>query len=638
MFVSYSHADETAVYREIRRLQDRGIRVWYDATGISAGAEWNDEIAGAIRDASEFLYFISPASVDSEHCRRELSFAQSLDRRIVVVHLEETEIPDGLRLSLENRQAILRYRLEPAVYEDMLLKALAGDYRKGAGQAGLTQGNPGDRSAGYRYSAAAMLIVVIAVALAVWFLRQDSVPDSDGQQSIAVLPFVDLSPGSDQQHFGDGIAEEILDELTGLDGLRVVARTSSFAFREDGQDLRSIARTLGVSTILEGSIRRSGDRVRITAQLINAQDGFHLWSETYERELTDIFAIQDDIAVAVAGALGVTLGVGDVNAYRGAGTASVDAYEALLQARDTSRSETIRLLKRAVEIDPDYAAAWAMLGQTSAATMWFSPPEEAPRIIDEAIGYLLKAVQLESNSAYAYSLLGTVNYARMDWISSEEYFQQSLSISSDDEALRNYGNMLMRAGRSVEAINAYESTSLPADFLPLNAYVAMSVLDVEVLDQITPPPLRSYLEFIIALNNDDRPGVVRGVESLPRSGVAWTEFSRALLRDFSEPQKVLATLRTTLDNANALWPAKYNDIALIAAYLGDPELALDAIGREFRLTTVRLFTLWYPVMREVRQRPDFKQLMTDINLPEYWRTYGWTDHCRPMGELDFECG
>ncbi len=637
VFVSYSHADEVTVYQEIRHLQDQGVRVWYDATGISAGAEWNDEIAGAIRDASDFLYFISPASVASEHCRRELSFAQSLDRRIVVVHLEETEVPDGLRLSLENRQAIMRYRLEPDIYEGMLLKALEGNHPGDAGPAGLIQQGPGARSPGHRLSIAAVVLAVAAAVLTVWLLRGEPSPDVTRSQSIAVLPFVDLSPGSDQQHFGDGIAEEILDELTGLNGLHVVARTSSFAFRDDQQDLRDIAAALGVTTILEGSIRRSGDRVRITAQLINAEDGFHLWSQTYERELTDIFAIQDEIAVAVAGALGVTLGVGDVNAYSGAGTSSVEAYEAFLQARDASSTERIRLLKRAVEIDPDYAAAWAMLGQSTAATMWNSLPEKAPAIIDEAIGYLLKAVQLESNSAYAYSLLGTVNYARMDWNRSEEYFQRSLSISSDDEALRNYGNMLMRAGRSVAAISAYEATDLPTDFLPLSAYLAMRDLDPGDVDRIEPLPLRSYLEFIVALNSDDSPGVIRTISGLPRTGVAWAEFSRAVLRDLSEPHKVLAVLRTTLNDANAIWPSKYNDIALIAAYLGDPELALEAVAREFRLTTIRLFTAWYPVMREVRALPGFRELMVEINLPEYWRSHGWTDHCRPIGELDFEC-
>ena len=127
VFVSYSHADGDAVFPEIRQLQERGVNVWYDTTGIGPGSEWNDEIAIAIKGAAYFIYFITPRSAASEHCRRELNFAQSENIRVFSVHLEETHLPDGLRLSLDNRQAILKYVLDLSDYQETLTKALSGE-------------------------------------------------------------------------------------------------------------------------------------------------------------------------------------------------------------------------------------------------------------------------------------------------------------------------------------------------------------------------------------------------------------------------------------------------------------------------------------------------------------------------------
>ena len=152
----------------------------------------------------------------------------------------------------------------------------------------------------------------MAVAAGVWLWRDRATPTPPPAQqqstaSIAVLPFADMSAEKNQEYFSDGLAEEILNKLAKIPALRVVARTSSFQFKGKTGDLRSVGETLNASTILEGSVRKQGNRVRVTAQLIKAADGFHLWSDTYDRELTDIFAVQDDIAKAVAAALQVTL-------------------------------------------------------------------------------------------------------------------------------------------------------------------------------------------------------------------------------------------------------------------------------------------------------------------------------------------
>ncbi|MFB3110613.1 MAG: hypothetical protein ACE10G_01140, partial [Gemmatimonadales bacterium] len=278
--------------------------------------------------------------------------------------------------------------------------------------------------------------------------------------SIAVLPFADMSPNGDQEYFGDGIAEELLNELTRLDGLQVAGRTSSFSFKQSDENLQAIGEALHVNFILEGSIRKDGDRVLITAQLINAADGYHLWSDTYNRELTDIFAIQEEIAASVAGALGVRLGVGGVNAFFGAGTRNVEAYEAYLQGlppRPGRAAARIRLFERATQLDPNYAAAWAQLGLFNAARMWTALPEEAPALLDYALPLVRRAVELDPESAQAHSLLGTILYAQLDWIGGEEAHATALSLLSDRPTLTQHANLLMRAGRSAAARTQYDA-------------------------------------------------------------------------------------------------------------------------------------------------------------------------------------
>jgi serine/threonine-protein kinase len=193
---------------------------------------------------------------------------------------------------------------------------------------------------------------------------------SGAEPSVAVLPFVNMSTDPENEYFGDGMAEEIINALTRVQGLRVAARTSAFSFKGKNHDLRAIGEKLNVSTVLEGSVRRAGNRVRIIAQLINVNDGYHLWSERYDRELTDIFAIQDEIATAIASRLAVTLRGGTGGALVRPTTSNIEAYELYLKARSLMKERgpalltAIELLERAVALDPEFAPALADLAQT----------------------------------------------------------------------------------------------------------------------------------------------------------------------------------------------------------------------------------------------------------------------------------
>lgn len=503
------------------------------------------------------------------------------------------------------------------------------------------------------------LVIVLMGAERLFLMRNDSASGRDTTQpnkadqslkSVAVLPFVDMSPEGDQAFFGDGIAEEVLNELTRLEGLRVASRTSSFAYRVGGADTRAIAEALNVATVLEGSVRKNGGQIRVTAQLINSADGYHLWSKTFERELTDIFVIQDEIAEAVAGALGVRMKVGDVNAFRGAGTTIVEAYEAYLRGMNTplfptaESNERIRLFEHAIEMDPEYAAAWAALGLTLGSTMWISSVDDAGAILDRAIPILQRAVDLGPDSSYAYTMLATVNYAGLNWISSEEYYVRAMEILPDGNVFSNYANMLMRSGRSTESLR-YGNRAEMAERNPVNSsgmkmwtYAALGQIESHSeMGQHLAGPGGFPFSLIAALNAGDDRALRQELDSLTAETAAASAMQEPLLKNFDSPGFVLNILKSIFDDRNVEWPSKYHDIALLAAFYGDSQLSLEAISYEVRRTTVRYGALWFPVMSNVRKLPGFKQLVTDVNLVEYWRAYGWADHCRAVGADDFEC-
>src|SRR5262249_1009015 len=195
--------------------------------------------------------------------------------------------------------------------------------------------------------------------------------------SIAVLPFVNMSSDPEQEYFSDGLSEELLNQLAQVKKLRVIGRTSCFAFKGKNEDLRSIGNKLGAAHILEGSVRKAGKRLRITAQLIECRTGHHLWSQTYDRELDDVFAIQDDVAREVAKAIGIALGIVEAMEVKG-GTRNVDAYDLYLRGLATSVSTSLEsmqrsanFLRRAVELDPDFALAWLQLASALSFSLTF---------------------------------------------------------------------------------------------------------------------------------------------------------------------------------------------------------------------------------------------------------------------------
>jgi serine/threonine-protein kinase len=288
-------------------------------------------------------------------------------------------------------------------------------------------------------------------------LQQAAVKPTDQHPSIAVLPFANMSRDPDDEYFSDGLAEELINLLAHVTDLKVTARTSSFAFRGKERDIRSIAEALGVKTIVEGSVRRAGNRIRVTAQLINAEDGYHLWSERYDRELTDVFAIQDDIAQAISAALRRRLAA-DTTRH----TPLFPAYEALLKARHhgktyapESHARAREYCEQAIVLDPAYAAPHALLGfiDLMSTTHTGKPLREvAPGIRREA----RRALELDPSDAESHFLLGAVAaWNDFNWEEAERELNVALaSPSAPAEAHWVHSCVLSGFGRFGESTAA----------------------------------------------------------------------------------------------------------------------------------------------------------------------------------------
>jgi len=483
------------------------------------------------------------------------------------------------------------------------------------------------------------LFVAIALVFYVAWPRDD--------KSIAVLPFEDISPGGDQAYFGNGIADELRLELQGLDGLRVAGRTSTIASAQE--DSKAIGEILNVDSILAGSIRKEGNSVRITVQLTHVADGFTIWSESYDRELENIFEMQEEIATSVAGALGVRLGVGEINAFRGAGTQNVEAYDAYLQGQDRNltNQERIRLFERATELDPNYAAAWSNLAHRTLSSMWDSSPDQvdhAPEIMDRANQLALHGVQLNPESAAAQRSLAMILTAQLDWIGGEQGFTRAIELLADRSIVGTYASGMLRNGRTTYAQKQYAIAvalePLGGQPVRMSWHASLAQGRFTEAKEISDWPgvanrIENYLD--IALNERDPEALKAAIQALPKTSIAFISLYAPVLTEFDSPERILSMLRDVYRDENLQWPRKHHDIAMVAAYFGDPQFALKVKGQEVRAATIRLQTLWYPVMSEVRQLPEFKKLVSDLNLVEYWRAYGWADACRPLGDNDFTC-
>ena len=517
------------------------------------------------------------------------------------------------------------------------------------------------------YGVAAGLVLLMGVI--VWqqmsgpretseLMAASDVPISDIAEpvtSVAVLPFADMSEDGNQVYFADGISEEILNVLVRIPDLQVAGRTSSFAYRGQDQDLREIGSALDVSHILEGSVRRSGTRLRITAQLIRSEDGFHLWSETYDREVADIFDIQDEIAGAVSEQLAVSLGL-DGDSIRVSRTDDIAAYEAYLQARQlyfTRGAENLDialvLLNEAVARDPDYAPAWSALASVySVYDAYQVDPTVEVRLRRRRAGTAAarRAILLDPRSGEAHARLGSFLLGARDLVAAMESLERALELSPNDAAVLDpVAQHFTEFGyfeRSYElAQRAIEIDPLVAIYHSTAGWALSGMAghdrEAEIAhyrDGLALDPTFHYLWenlFIAYVDAGDR------------------EQAEAVLREqavhFGENypilQERLGLIRAWAEGSDALraYAAGVSPGVGLEAGLAlrDPDLALTLfrpVWDENRYSDISVF---YFISLDVRAHPRWREQVRSDGLLELWQTYGFPPQCRPVGDDDFDC-
>ena len=477
-------------------------------------------------------------------------------------------------------------------------------------------------------------------------------------QSIAVLPFVNMSSDPEQEYFSDGISEELLNQLSKIKDLHVAGRTSSFYFKGRNENLREIGEKLAVANVLEGSVRKSGNRVRVTAQLIKAADGYHLWSESYDRELDDIFTIQDDIAHAVTDALSITLGVGN----RCVSTRNIQAYEAYLTGRSLYHQvgrenvlQAIEYLERAVALDPAFIEAIGILAgyYYSAASVHVS--DRAGEFLEKFETTATRAINIAPDSLEALRAQAVLEMTKFNWLTAEQHFKKALSLAPDDSGTNNYyGVFLGYVGRLREATEYFQRVTR-IEPLALVAAQALAVFyeaagDLEAsLQEIErgrrlagDPNVNNGPLLVIALNKGNRAMINEAFEkNIKADSVIPTRYqglTKSMYSLLDDPEAATAELRRVFKDPTYQNSFTHMVIAFYASYFGDHALALDIFRELRKANAYTMVEMWRPMHKPMRQLPGFKDLVRDMGLVDYWRsTDNWGDFCRPVGDDDFEC-
>jgi DNA-binding winged helix-turn-helix (wHTH) protein/TolB-like protein/tetratricopeptide (TPR) repeat protein len=474
------------------------------------------------------------------------------------------------------------------------------------------------RSLAYLGIAAVALVVVAAAG---WAFLKPLAPPAEAPETVprlAVLPFVNDSVESDHEAFVDGLAGVLRDRLTRLGELEVAGSAPSRRFKDSDQSLAAIGAELGVRHVLEGSVRRQGDALRVSVRLTDVDSGLQRWSEQYEGTLAQIFSFEDEITSSVAEALEITLGVGERGQVPGM-TRDYNAYAEFVKGLGIDvESETdlipraIQHLRRAVEIDPTFTYGWLILSHA-----YYHGALRLPDMAEE----WLRQLSFEEGGHMGpetYLLLATYFLCTGRTAEAVRSLERWRAIAPPEDVAGYFyfGVAYERTGDFDAALAAYDlALERMSDAVILHGGALLTALAKRDLEEI-----RRRAEFF---------------ESAPRGA-----FNVRMTQLLEDPKAALAEIQELAASVRMHDTLGLSAMNNWAAYYGDPRHAVALLHRMDRSGLngiVLLFDMWRPTLAAARRLPEFKELVRDLGLVEYWRAYGWSDHCRPVGENDFEC-
>ena len=518
---------------------------------------------------------------------------------------------------------------------------------------------------------AAAAVVLSALALVWYFYGQPALRKGDAvappvaatpaapmavPNSIAVLPFVNMSGEADQEYFSDGMTEELLNVLARMPNLKVTARTSVFEFKGKGGDVREIGRKLGVSHIVEGSVRRDGPQIRVTAQLIRVADGFHVWSETYDRKLEGVFALQDDIARRIGEQLQSSLG----SVVPAAARAEIppEAYEEYLKGRALYRQrkgllQAIAHFEAAVARASQFAAGWGSLSLTYEVIQGYVTREELAQLGDvfaHSKAAALRAAALDPDSAMTLHALGNVARGELRFVDAESLYLRSMQADPTYPDVReDYAELLGYVGRDADAVAASRQLVTLEPFM--RVFWSQLLYGAIRLDQ------RAVVEEAASRIRAIDPGFYDGVAAKFNLELNWGRIgeARTALAEASGRHPAVmaddvilfdwATRSPGADETAARHALERLNMTFWMTYLivrGDADAVFLAFGDRSAIAPWVHMSLYSNLAavpgRPLLEDPRAKALLREYGFEAYWREKGWPALCRPVSADDFECG
>jgi TolB-like protein/Flp pilus assembly protein TadD len=652
VFLSYASQDAEAAQRICQALRSAGVEVWFDQSELRGGDAWDQSIRKQIKTCALFLPIISKHTHERAEGYFRLEWKLAVDRsHLITAHRaflvpvviddtgeDEEHVPDKFR---EVQWTHLPAGETPPEFVTRIQQLLSGESspsQKGTWRpAAATSGKPS------RLKPVGLGLIVALVAIAGYLFVEKpwtakSPPPAafaPPPHSIAVLPFVNMSGDKEQEYFSDGLTEELLNSLAAINELQVAARTSSFYFKGTNTDIGTIARKLNVDAVLEGSVRRSGNTVRITAQLINAGTGFHLWSHTYDRDLGDVLKLQTEIAGAVASALKVSLLGDEATKIELSGTrnpAAFDVYLRGLKAEQIAHGPkdyqtAIAAYSEAIALDPNYALAFANRSLALSTYALQASGPDSRESFDKAQSDAQRAIALAPDLAEGHLALAFYLWeGLLDFTQAHTEYERALALAPGDaRVLRLYAAFAAYVGRT-EAGIAAARRAVALDPLNRNSYADLGIIlylarryeealaacqNALALD---PEDVISYIcrgSAYYALGDFERART--SCEIKPDNWMA--EECLALAYDKlgrrADAERMLANLKASLgDNGALVYTGVYGQ-------RGNPSKALEWLETALRLRNPSLAGLKVdPLFDPLRNEPRFQAVVRELRFPD----------------------
>ena len=582
VFVSYARSDKPRVAPLVAAIEARGWSVWWDPE-IATGQDFDRRIAAELKVAKAVLVVWTPKSVESRWVRGEAR--EAAERGILVpVRFEQASLPIDVRTFHTTDLDGSAHDAGSAKLQEVLraLEAMI------AGSAiALEPVTPGQATP----------------------IHADSTPaphaSASARVSICVLPFVNMSGDAEQEYFSDGITEDIITDLSKVSALAVTSRNSAFVFKGQSVDVLKVARELRVSHVLEGSVRKAGGRVRITAQLVDGASNEHVWAERYDRDLSDIFALQDEISQAIVKALKLKLLPEEKKAIEQRGTGNAEAYNLYLMARqlyvtgfegDSRRAEAIiRLCVRATEIDPGYARAWALMAFGQMILRYVLGGEG-----DDGLVAAERALALDASLAEAHAVKARVlaDTGREDEASAE--IDIALDLDPESYEVNRWAAYLSyRQQRLDDAIRYFEkSTTLMDSDLNSAAMLVSSYAAVGNTQGTLRAARITLARSEKVLAQDPNNGTVLGYSAYAHAALGEAERAK---------ERMNRAMLVDPDN----WNMRYNFSCVLIIHLKEIDAALDLLGPVFDKATIGIvnYAKGDPDFAVLRDHPRFQAMI-----------------------------